>query len=606
MHLQVTLSAMEVQQQFFEQLLIYLGISLILVPIALKLKLGSIIGYLLAGVLIGPSALHLVKDSQEVFHFAEFGVVILLFLIGLELQPRKLWAMRGPILKLGLSQVLIGSLALGLAVQVFTFKTMNFSLSQSLVIGFALAMSSTAFAIQLMKDFSESNTEQGRSAFSVLLFQDISVIPVLALIPLLFATGLEDQMFNPTKFFGSLLAIAGIIFVGRYLVRYVFRIVAGTHVRELFTGLALFVVIGTASIMHLVGLSMALGTFIAGVLLAESEYRHEIEADLDPFKGLLLGLFFISVGMSLDLNLLVEKPVFIAVLVLGLIGLKFGLHYAIARANKMSHGTALKFALLLAQGGEFAFVLFGVATSQKLFTSEQLAPFTVAVTLSMALSPILYGQLTNWMTRQTREEEQEKNYDSISDQHPIIIAGFGRFGQIIARVLRMKGMPFTALENDSENVEGIRRFGNKIFYGDASRVDLLEAAGASKARLFVLAINNVETSLRVAAIVRQHYPNLTILARARNRQHLFELRDLGVQHIVRDTFYSSLFAAKSALMFLGDSELSADIACNYFKQNDEQLMNEQYKNHKDEEHVIAASRLSANQLIEAFARDQKE
>jgi glutathione-regulated potassium-efflux system protein KefB len=334
--------------------------------------------------------------------------------------------MRGPILKLGLSQVLIGSLALGLAVQVFTFKTMNFSLSQSLVIGFALAMSSTAFAIQLIKDFSESNTEQGRSAFSVLLFQDISVIPVLALIPLLFATGHDGQMFNPTKFFGSLLAIAGIIFVGRYLVRYVFRIVAGTHVRELFTGLALFVVIGTASIMHLVGLSMALGTFIAGVLLAESEYRHEIEADLDPFKGLLLGLFFISVGMSLNLNLLVEKPVFIAALVIGLIGLKFGLHYAIARANKMSHGPALKFALLLAQGGEFAFVLFGVAISQKLFTSEQLAPFTVAVTLSMALSPILYGQLTNWMTRQTREEELEKNYDNISDQHPIIIAGFAR------------------------------------------------------------------------------------------------------------------------------------------------------------------------------------
>ncbi len=595
---------MEVQQQFFEQLLIYLGISLLLVPIALRLKLGSIIGYLMAGVLIGPSALKLVKDSQAVFHFAEFGVVILLFLIGLELQPKKLWSMRGPVLKLGLSQVLIGTLLLGIASPLLSGQ--SFSFNQSLVVGFALIMSSTAFALQLMKDFSENGTEQGRSAFSVLLFQDISVIPALALLPILFLSTGEGAIINPTKIVGSLLAIGGIIFAGRYVVRYVFRIVAATHVRELFTGLALFVVIGTASIMHLVGLSMALGTFIAGVLLAESEYRHEIEADLEPFKGLLLGLFFISVGMSLNLSLIFETPGQIAILVIGLISLKFSLHYAIARANNISHMPALKFSLLLAQGGEFAFVLFGVATSQNILSQEQVAPLSVAVTLSMGLSPLLYAQLTNWLARKSVVTAEEKKYDSISDQHPIIIVGFGRFGQVVARVLRMKGLQFTALENDSENVEGVRRFGNKIFYGDASRLDLLEAAGAGKARLLVLAINNIESSLKVAQVVRQHYPNLHILARARNRQHVFELRDLGVQETVRDTLHSSLFAAKSTLMRLGDSELSADIALNFFKDNDEQLLNEQYKNHKSEEHMIAASKLASTQLIEAFARDQKE
>lgn len=596
---------MEVQQ-FLEQLLVYLAVALVIVPISLRLKFGSIIGYLTAGVLIGPSLIGFVKDPASVFHFAEFGVVILLFLIGLELQPKKLWALRGPIIKLGFAQVLLAAAALCLIARFALPNEYAFSWPESFFIGFALAMSSTAFAIQLMKDFSESNTEPGRAAFSVLLFQDLSVIPALAVIPLLLATNVASEGFNYMALLKSSAAIATVIVAGRYFVRHVFRIVASTQVRELFTALALFVVIGTAVLMHAVGLSMALGAFIAGVLLAESEYRHEIEADLEPFKGLLLGLFFISVGMSLDIELLLAKPLFILSLIATLVFVKFAIHYAIARANKIPNRNALKFSLLLAQGGEFAFVLFSLMSSQGSVESSLLAPFSVAVTLSMALSPILYSKLNSYLIKKESEANKDKSYDTITDQHPIIIAGFGRFGQIVGRVLRMKGHYFTALECDSEHVESVRRFGNKIFYGDASRLDLLEAAGAAHARLFVLAIDDVDSSVETARMVRKHFPNLTILARARNRQHVFQLRDLGVEHIVRETFFSSLTAAQSALQMLGVAELSANIACNYFRENDESLLNEQYKNHKNEEHLIAASKLAADQLEQAFIQDQKE
>lgn len=591
---------MEVQQ-FLVHIAVYLGVSLLIVPIALRLGLGSIIGYLLTGVLIGPYMLKFVDDPNGIFHFAEFGVVILLFLIGLELNPKKLWQMKRPIFQLGALQVSFVTVVIAFAIQLF----FDLQLSTALLIGFALSMSSTAFAIQLMKDFSETNSEQGRSAFAVLLFQDLAVIPALALIPVLFAADIANAEGNTfSKIAMSLGAVVAIVLVGRYLVRHVFRIIATTRVRELFTALALFIVIGTALIMNEVGLSMALGAFLAGVLLAESEYRHEIEADLEPFKGLLLGLFFISVGMALNITLIYREPIRVFGILIGLVAIKFGIHFIVARISNIKGIAALKFSALLAQGGEFAFVLFGVMQGQRLVESATIEPFTVAVTLSMALSPLLYSIINN-MTCEN-EIANAREYDKDFDHNPVIIAGYGRFGQIIGRVLRMKKIGITGLENNPENIDTLRRFGNKIFYGDASRLDLLHAAGAEKAKLFVLAIDDVESSVETARTVRTHFPKLPILARARNRQHAFRLRDLGVQTVIRETFFSSLVGAKTALIALGDTDLSAEIATNYFRENDEKLLDEQYKNYDNEEHLMATSKTASEQLTQAFQSDIRE
>lgn len=591
---------MEVQQ-FLVHIVVYLGVSLLIVPIALRFKLGSIIGYLLTGILIGPNMLKFVDDPHGIFDFAEFGVVILLFLIGLELNPKKLWQMKRPIFQLGALQVCLVTLVLAIVIRLF----FGLQYSTSFLIAFALSMSSTAFAIQLMKDFSETNSEQGRSAFAVLLFQDLSVIPALALIPVLFiSSATENEGGTLSKVAMSLGAIVAIILVGRYIVRHVFRIIAVTRIRELFTALALFIVIGTALIMSKVGLSMALGAFLAGVLLAESEYRHEIEADLEPFKGLLLGLFFISVGMALNISLLYREPLKVFGILFALVTLKFGIHFLVAKISGIKGIAALKFSALLAQGGEFAFVLFGVLQSQKLVESATIEPFSVAVTLSMGLSPLLYSYINNLACE--NELENAREFDKEFDQNPVIIAGYGRFGQIIGRVLRMKKIGITGLENNPENIDTLRRFGNKIFYGDASRLDLLHAAGAEKAKLFVLAIDDVESSVETARIVRTHFPNLPILARARNRQHVFRLRDLGVQTVIRETFFSGLAGAKTALTTLGDTDLSAEIATNYFRENDEKLLDEQYKNYDSEEHLVAVSKIASEQLIQAFESDIRE
>lgn len=591
---------MEVQQ-FLVQITVYLGVSLLIVPIALRFKLGSIIGYLLTGILIGPYMLKFVDDPKGIFHFAEFGVVILLFLIGLELNPKKLWQMKWPILRLGFSQVAIITFVLAL----FIHLIFSYSMTISFLIGFALSMSSTAFALQLMKDFSESNSLQGRAAFAVLLFQDLAVIPALALIPILLVPAGADSGENSLqKVAMSLGAIVAIVLLGRYIVRHVFRIIAATRIRELFTALALFIVIGTALVMAQVGLSMALGAFLAGVLLAESEYRHEIEADLEPFRGLLLGLFFISVGMGLNISLIYQAPLEIFGILIALIGVKMGGHMLVARISDIRGISALKFSALLAQGGEFAFVLFGVMQAQNLVDAPTTEPFTVAVTLSMALSPILYRIVNNHTCEGQIEDARE--FDKDIDQNPVIIAGYGRFGQIIGRVLRMKGIGITGLENNPENLDTLRRFGNRIFYGDASRLDLLHAAGAEKAKLFVLAIDDVESSVETARVVRQNFPNLPILARARNRQHVFRLMDLGVQTVIRETFYSGLFGAKEALKALGDTDLSAEIATNYFRENDEKLLGEQYKNYDSEEHLVAVSKIASEQLVQAFQSDVRE
>ncbi len=576
---------------------LFLAAAVLFVPVFLRLGLGAVLGYLAAGIVIGPSGLGLIAEVEEVLHFAEFGVVLLLFIIGLELQPSRLWTLRRLVFGLGGLQVLITGIVLTVGA-----AGLGVPRVAAPIIGFGLAMSSTAFVIQMLAERGELSTRHGRTAFAILLFQDVAVIPMLALIPLLGPVGSGESMLGWTEAAKTLAVFALVIFGGRYAVRPVMRTIAASNTPELLTAMALLIVLATALAMHAVGLSMSLGAFVAGVLLSESEYRHELQANIEPFKGMLLGLFFIAVGMSADVGLLTEDPLPLLALAAGLLLVKAAILFGLGRVFGLPAGPARALATALPQGGEFAFVLFSAATAAGLLAAELTAQLVVIVTVSMIATPALYAAQARWRTR-----EESKPYDQIeAPEQTVIIAGFGPFGQIVARILRVKQIPFTVLDKNSEQVDFVRRFGNKIFYGDAGRLDLLRAARADKARLFVLTIPDVDVSMHVAGVVRRNFPRLPIFAVALNRQHALRLMDLGISNVVRRSFHSSLEMSRSILMALGDSGEEARHAVETFRKHDERTLLRQHAIHHDEDLMIQTAQEAAQELEELFEQDRPE
>ena len=585
-----------------EQAVAFLAAAALVVPLSRRAGFGSVIGYLLAGVVLGPWGLKVVVDDVEgVLHFAEIGVVMLLFVIGLELQPARLRVLRRSVFGLGMAQVLIT----GAVLSAIAWWWLD-DVPAAVLIGFGLSLSSTAFVLQMLAEKKDLRSPSGRAAFGTLLFQDLAVIPLIALIPYLGSAG-DAAASGPTPWLElarSAAVLAVFIVGGRDLLRPVLRTVAAVQIHEIFTAVALLLVLGSAVLMEHLGLSMGLGAFLAGVLVADSEYSHQLESDIEPFKGLLLGLFFVAVGMSANLGLLVTEPLQVLTVTIGLLAVKAAILFALGRAFGLTNRDSLKLGFVLAQGGEFAFVLFTLGISAGLLDGAIAQQLILAVTLSMAATPFLY-LATNRVARAIGDDEPPRPFDTVEDtDHDVIIAGFGRFGQIVARVLTMKQIPFTALENSSEQVDFVRRFGNKIYYGDASQVELLRAARVDRAKVFVLAIDDVEMSMRVARTVRLNFPNIAIYARARNRQHAFALMDLGVDGLIRDTFLSSISLTRDVLVHLGISPENADAAVELFREHDEQHLRRQQAIHHDEEALIQSARESAAQLRRLFEADR--
>jgi len=585
-----------------EQIAIFLAAAVVAVPIAQRLGLGSVLGYLIAGVAIGPWGLGLIAKVEQVLHIAEFGVVLLLFIIGLEMQPKRLWALRKTIIGLGGLQV--GATALALAIA--AASVMNLPFAPAVVAGLALALSSTAFALQLLAERGELTARHGRAAFAILLFQDLAVIPILALLPLL-TYGSESVSFvGAVLETAKIAAVLGAMVVGgHYLLRPIFRLVAATRMPEIFTAMTLLIVVGTAVVMEATGVSVALGAFVAGVLLADSEYRHELEANVDPFKDLLLGLFFIAVGMSINLGLIIAQPLYLLGLTVGLVAIKAAILFVLARRNGLSWGASRSLAAYLPQGGEFAFVILSTAVAGGLFVQTEADLLVATVTLSMVLTPLLVQSVAVYNRMRTKKTEPA--FDTMDGpEHPVIIAGFGRVGQIVARVLRAKHVGFTALEINPDQVDFVRKYGNKVYYGDASRLDLLRAAGAHEAKLLVLAIDDEAASLRTAQTVRAHFPELKIIARARNRHHAYELMDLGINVLQRETFLSSLELAGDAMKALGMKSAEVDRAKRLFRAHDEKRLFEHYDAADDETRYAKLVMEAATELEEQFERDARE
>ena len=571
--------------------------TVLLVPLFQRMKLGAVLGYLAAGMLIGPWGIGVIGEVETTLQFAEFGVVLLLFLVGLELDPARLWALRRPVFGMGGAQVGITGTVLALI-----GMACGLDWQPALIAGLGLAMSSTALVISSLAERHQLGARHGREAFAVLLFQDLTVIPLLALLPLLGVTA----AISAVKWSAAAKGIAAILVVivaSRLVVRPALRFIANHSSREVFTAAALLLVVGAALIMEKIGLSMSLGAFLAGVLLADSEFRHELEADIEPFKGLLLGLFFIAVGMSANLGIIADMPLTVFGLALALLSIKFVLLYGISRAAGNTNETSQRLAVALAQGGEFAFVLFAAAQGLGVFEPRVSELLVVIVTISMLLAPLTFVAHERWLD-QWLEARSPPEYDTIDEPgNAVIIAGYGRFGQIVSRVLRMCGVPFTALDISYQQVDFVRRFGNKIYYGDASRLELLQAAKTGEAKLFVLAIDDVEASVKTATVVRTHFPNLQILARARNRVHYFRLRDLGIKTIYRETFPASLEVARQALLRSGFGVAAAERATALFKQHDEAQLAQQYAVKHDEAQLIQTVKEAADQLKELFEAD---
>lgn len=579
---------------------IFLAAAVVLVPIFKRLKLGAVLGYLSAGLIIGPWGLRFVTEVESILGFAELGVVLLLFVIGLELQPSRLWVLRKSVFGLGGLQVSITTLAFAAIALAFGSPW-----QAALIIGIALSMNSTAFVLQLLAERKQLASRHGRSAFAISLFQDMSVIPMLAIIPLLVA-GEGAHAINP--WLGALKAaavIAAVIFGGRYLLRPVLKAVAESGIQEIFTAAALLVVLGVAVLMESVGLSMTLGAFLAGVLLADSEYRHEIEASIEPFKGLLLGLFFIAVGMSANLGLFLSHPLEVVGAALGLMVVKAAILYPIGKLSGDGPEGSRSLAVLLCHAGEFAFVLFHVALASKAMTPETVDFLIVTVTLSMALTPVLFLLNENVIAPKLRPRV-EPQFDTMPDaaEPRVVIAGFGRVGQIVGRVLNARRVPFTALDISADHVDTVRRFGRLAYFGDASKLELLRAAKLDHAEIFVLAIDDVEASIRSAETVRKHFPHVRIIARARDRFHAHNLMELGVTLITRETFLSSLSMAQEALEGVGFSEVEARDTVARFRRHDQDVLLRQFAVRQDEAQLIQTSKEAIVELASLFEQDR--
>ena len=586
-----------------ELFLIFLLAAVVAVPLFRRFGLGAVLGYLVAGVAMGPFGLRLVKDPASVLGFSELGVVLLLFVIGLELSPARLWVMRRPVFGVGGLQVLITALALGAITAL-----LGLGWKANLVIGLGLALSSTAVGLQLLAERKELNTGFGRLAFAILLFQDLAAIPLLALIPLLGEAKAASQSAPPLDaVLRALGMIAVVVIGGRLLLRQLFRAVAWTKMPEVFTATSLLVVVGTAWLMQWGGLSMGLGAFLAGVLLADSEFRHELEAQIEPFKGLLLGLFFIAVGMSIDVHRVMAEPVLIAEGVAVLLLLKAAILVLLGlRPGKLPAREALMLGAVLALGGEFAFVVFAEALRVGLIDAVLRDRLVAIVGLSMAATPLTVIAVSRWLLEHPAPKH-ERPADPIDQDNPrVIIAGFGRMGQIVGRMLRAQGVPFTALENSVEQVELQRRFGNLIYFGDPSRADLLRAAHADRAEIFVLTTDDAEANVRTARLLRRQFPHLKVLARARNRQHAFKLMDLGVDEVVRETLHSSLELGQRTLEALGvPAEVAAERRARFLR-HDEQLLKEQDLVYDDEAALIQSSQQARQDLEKLFEADAQD
>ena len=587
---------------FLHQALVFLAAAVVAVPLFKRLGLGSVLGYLTAGAVIGPWGAKLVTDVENILHVSELGVVLLLFVIGLELRPSRLWELRRSVFGMGGAQVLLtGALLSGVAL------VLGLTPGAAIIAGFGLSLSSTAFALQLLAERNQLTTGYGRLAFGILLLQDLAVIPLLAVLPLLGDGGAaspEPGWLTGLKVMGVLV---GVVLAGRYLMRPAFRAVASFHSQELFTATALLVVAGTASLVSAVGLSMALGAFLAGVLLAESEYRHELEADIEPFKGLLLGLFFIAVGMSVSLGLIVEKPLLIGGLVVGLVLLKGAVLYGLGRFSLKQDEPALSLGVVISQGGEFAFVLFSLAVSFRVMDRALADLLVVVVGLSMATTPLLYAVHERWVRPRFQKKAEARAFDVAPEEDtPVIIAGFGRVGQMVGRLLRVKRIGFTAIDASPEHIDFMKRFGSKIFYGDASRLDLLRAARADKAKVFVLAIDDIEASLRTAQVVKEHFPHLTLFARARNRVHAYRLLDMGIRRVTRETFAGSLEMGEEVLQAMGLTYSESHRALERLRDHDEELLRETAQYYKDEAKLVEMAAKARKELESLFEQDDAE
>jgi glutathione-regulated potassium-efflux system protein KefB len=584
-----------------ELFLIFLIAAVVAVPLFRRLGLGAVLGYLVAGVAMGPFGWRVVKDPASVLTFSELGVVLLLFVIGLELSPSRLWVMRRHVFGIGGLQVAITALAIGAATAM-----MGLGWKTNLVVGLGLALSSTAVGLQLLAERKDLTSRYGRMAFAILLFQDLAAIPLLALIPLLGEAKAAAQSAPPLDaVMRAVGMIALVVIGGRLVLRQLFRAVAWTKMAEVFTATSLLVVVGTAWLMQWGGLSMGLGAFLAGVLLADSEFRHELEAQIEPFKGLLLGLFFIAVGMSIDLHRVMAEPGLIAAGVVALLALKALILFGIGmRPGRLPAREALMLGSVLALGGEFAFVVFSDAFRVGLIDAVLRDRLVAVIGLSMAATPLLVMAASNWLLEHP-EAKVEREADTIDHENPrVIIAGFGRMGQIVGRMLRAQGVPFTALEHSVEQVEQSRRFGTMIFFGDPSRADLLRAAHVDRAEVFVLTTDDPEITIRTARLLKRLYPHLKVFARARNRQHAFKLMDLGVEVVVRETFHSSLDMGQQVMEALG---VPADVAADRrerFRKHDEKVLCAQHLVYDDEAALIASSQQARQDLEKLFEADK--
>jgi CPA2 family monovalent cation:H+ antiporter-2/glutathione-regulated potassium-efflux system protein KefB len=577
-------------------LVILLAAITLAVPLARRAGLGSILGYLLAGVAIGPSGLKLIDNPGQIADVAELGVVMLLFLIGLELRPHRLWILRKAVFGMGLGQMLPTSLVIaGLA------HLTGIAWPAAALLGIGLALSSTAIVLPMLGERNLLPSVAGRDAFAVLLFQDMAAIPIVALVPLL--SGASTQL-SWEDFARGLGVIAVILLGGSLAVRPLFRIVGGTKTPEVFTATALLLVVGTAALADWGGLSASLGAFMAGVLVSDSEYRHELQADIEPFEGLLLGFFFISVGMSANLNLALAHPLRILATVLALTFIKSAVAFIVSYTRRRLLGAALRFALALPEGSEFSFVLFGTAVAAGALDKSVADLATLVVALSMIAAPVLFT-VSELFLQPRLAKRQTRPYDAIDDgATPVIICGFGRVGQIVGRVLTAQRVPFTALDKNQEQVDVVRRFGSKVFFGDPSREEVMRAAGAEAAKVLVIALDDMDASMKTAQMVKRKFPHLKVIARARNRHHVHLLMAAGVEQIIRETFLSSLKLTALTLEALDISPQRAERVVALFAEHDEQILQQTYAVADDESQLIQTTQQAAQELRDLFESDQ--
>jgi len=567
------------------------------VPLFRRFGFGSVLGYLAAGIALGPYGLAVVDDVDRVLHMAEFGVVLLLFIIGLELKPARLWVMRKSVFGLGTAQVVLTSVAIGLAA-----AWSGLAFGTAAIVGLGLALSSTAFVLQILAEKKELNTSHGRASFAVLLFQDLAVIPILALIPVF---GPSEAPADNVLAQGavSVATIAGLVVGGRYLLRPAFKYVVAVGGHEIFTAATLLVVVGAAYLMYVAGVSMALGAFLAGVLLADSEFRHQLEAEIEPFKGLLLGLFFVAVGMAANLRLIVEQPLILLSLTAGLLVIKAMVLLTLGRAFRLPVDAPVRMALTLPQGGEFAFVIFGAAVVAGVMPRELAELLIMVVTLTMLLTPFLFT--LGERLRPKSHGLPDREFDEIQeDEHDVVIAGMGRFGQILARILHVRRIPFTAIESDAAQVDFIRHFNASVYYGNVTDLDLLRAAHVDKARIFVVAVQDVTESIRIIQLLKEHFPGVKIFARARNRHHAHLLMNLKVDYLIREAFVSSLEMAAAMLLALGDTEEMVKTTVERFRAADERLLVREAALLHDEKTVIQSAEAAWKELEDLFDADE--